>query len=670
MLCIREEDTIRLIIEFLSNRELCITQLNLERETGIYNCDFNDDLIFLRQLILDGQWNDVLEFVSPLESFESFSTKRFHFIIYKHKYIELLCIRSEAGQPYQTTIEIAIPEIIDCLDRLNRYCSNDNDRSEYNHLNSLLTIPNLQDDNELKNWNPNSWRLKCFNDILPLVERFMQSTSTASNDDGNLGKSNGQQQQQIAKNDRLMDLIFKGLLYELCLNTVMKRLQQQQQSETFEPNIFNGITHHGDNNQWKWLNLNQFFGKIPIEYLHQMIDSDDGDGRHSKIENHNHCSIAKHEKPELIASWSEMIFSAPIKPKIFPHIDVPYTRLKATDLMSKSLTASLMHHSNTKDLMTMSVCDIARFTRSTLLETGFHLKKFSNKQPINTIEQPSKTIDTESMIRSIDRLFQDNKHHHKDLPLKIKTLKHDDDDDNNGYYDQNHQMATISEKATPIDDQIDLLPLSKAPSTTAVAINLMLNPKGQDDDKTNNDNDNDDDGLMATSYLKIWQKSKLNSSTTAAASVTKKKKIIIENEKGAATTIRNNNQHQQQRFNKNTGIKHSSTTTTLAEKYRKESNKLARSSSAKSTTNKTIMSNVDRNNNSETKQHSTINAKGHMIIVDDDENLKTVNINNNIDDDDDDDKPASLTTTGKLVNKGSKNLNNNHHIEVGETCNT
>lgn len=64
---LKEEDVVKLAQEFLQNRSLHITQLCLERETGIINGCLSDDALFLRQLILDGQWEDVLEFVQPLE---------------------------------------------------------------------------------------------------------------------------------------------------------------------------------------------------------------------------------------------------------------------------------------------------------------------------------------------------------------------------------------------------------------------------------------------------------------------------------------------------------------------------------------------------------------------------------------------------------------------------
>jgi len=60
---ISESDVVRLILEFLANRELRISMLSLERETGVINGVFSDDLLFLRQLILDGQWDDAIDFV-------------------------------------------------------------------------------------------------------------------------------------------------------------------------------------------------------------------------------------------------------------------------------------------------------------------------------------------------------------------------------------------------------------------------------------------------------------------------------------------------------------------------------------------------------------------------------------------------------------------------------
>ena len=54
-LLLKEEDVIKLACEFLQNRDMHISQVTLERESGVINGNYSDDLLFLRQLILDGQ---------------------------------------------------------------------------------------------------------------------------------------------------------------------------------------------------------------------------------------------------------------------------------------------------------------------------------------------------------------------------------------------------------------------------------------------------------------------------------------------------------------------------------------------------------------------------------------------------------------------------------------
>lgn len=71
-LTVNEAEVVKLIAEFLQNRTLNISMLSVERETGIINGIFSDDMLFLRQLILDGQWDDVIDFIQPLISIEAF----------------------------------------------------------------------------------------------------------------------------------------------------------------------------------------------------------------------------------------------------------------------------------------------------------------------------------------------------------------------------------------------------------------------------------------------------------------------------------------------------------------------------------------------------------------------------------------------------------------------
>jgi hypothetical protein len=172
---IAEKDVIKLIIEFLANRDLNISMLDLERETGVINAAYSDDILFLRQLILDGQWDDALEFIQPLKQIESFNSKQFHFLIMKYQYLELLCLKSEAN-----TIDnqLSVDQLVTYLNDLRPYCPSD---EEYKKLCLLLTSSRLQDHTEYRLWNPSSGRLQCFKDILPLVNKFLTVTDTNTN---------------------------------------------------------------------------------------------------------------------------------------------------------------------------------------------------------------------------------------------------------------------------------------------------------------------------------------------------------------------------------------------------------------------------------------------------------------------------------------------------------
>lgn len=164
-LALREEDVVRLALEFLYNRELHISQLSLERETGVINGQYSDDVLFLRQLILDGQWDDVIEFIQPLEALNSFDMKHFRYTILRHKYIELLCIKSEAGTtiaPGASSVEGAVEEVVQILADLEKLAPS---KEEYSGLCLLLTLPRLADHLHYRDWNPSKARVQCFREV-------------------------------------------------------------------------------------------------------------------------------------------------------------------------------------------------------------------------------------------------------------------------------------------------------------------------------------------------------------------------------------------------------------------------------------------------------------------------------------------------------------------------
>lgn len=300
-----ETDVVRLVSEFLHNRDLNISMLSVERETGIINGEFSDDMLFLRQLILDGQWDDVIDFIQPLSSVETFNYTKFQYIIMKHKYLELLCIKSEPSvmQNYDFTVE----EVVKCLNSLESLCVS---KEDYNNLCLLLTIPKISDHPEYQNWNPSNARVKCFRDVTHLVEKYLTPMDQS--------KKNA----KTAEDDRLLQLVLKGILYESCVEYCQQRATSSEACDemTFPALLTNSGFSDADLSLISWLQHipNETFS-CPFEQKSLKFD------------------IRQLVKPTLEASWSEQILVTPIKPKLFPHSAVPNMRPRSADVMTRSL---------------------------------------------------------------------------------------------------------------------------------------------------------------------------------------------------------------------------------------------------------------------------------------------------------------------------------------------
>lgn len=331
---LREEDVVRLILEFVCSRQFHISQLSLERETGVINGIYSDDVLFLRQLILDGQWDDVMEFIQPLESVGSFNIRQFHFIVLRQKYIELLCIKSEAG--LVANVDSAVEEVVKVLGELEKYCPS---KEIYNHLCLLLTLPKLVDHADYCNWNPSSARVHCFQELYPLVEKFLPYDKQ------------DREGVQESKNDRLIHLLIKGndkfslaskrkfqnifhfpgLLYESCVEFCQRRALsggaggKDKTSLRFGPLLSSTKKFHDSD-----LSLLSWLQSIPSQTFAHPFEQKTLD-----------VDVQRLEKPALETSWTEHMLVTPIKPKMFPHSAMPFGRPRSVDIMSRSLNPSL-----------------------------------------------------------------------------------------------------------------------------------------------------------------------------------------------------------------------------------------------------------------------------------------------------------------------------------------
>ncbi|XP_033221864.1 WD repeat-containing protein 47 isoform X2 [Belonocnema kinseyi] len=380
-LTLREEDVVRLTLEFLHSRDLHISQLSLERETGVINGQFSDDVLFLRQLILDGQWDDVLEFIQPLEALPDFDMRRFTYSIMRHKYVELLCIKSEAnviGTGVNGSVDNAVEEVVKVLNDIEKVAPS---KDEYSSLCLLLTLPRLTDHLQYKDWNPSNARVQCFREVHPLVEKFLP---------GDRKSSDPSHPVTSAKNDRLIQLIIKGILYESCVNYCQAKATGSKESEQVEMSfsrLLDGSVGFSDSD----LSLLSWLQSIPPEtfavpFAQRTLNVD----------------VERLERPSLETSWTEHMLITPIKPKTFPHSAMPFTRPRsAADMMSRSLVPALEAGLGPRSpgpkntmipsaaLMALSTGDINPMSRSSF--ASFHLTGFKNNKLMNT---------------SVDRLFE------------------------------------------------------------------------------------------------------------------------------------------------------------------------------------------------------------------------------------------------------------------------
>ncbi|XP_042078674.1 WD repeat-containing protein 47 isoform X1 [Haplochromis burtoni] len=214
---IKEAEVIKLILDFLNSRKLHISMLALEKESGVINGLYSDDMLFLRQLILDGQWEEVMQFIQPLEGMDKFDKKRFRYIIFKQKFLEALCVNnamSAAEDPLN--LEITMQEAVKCLHSLEEFCPT---KEDYSKLCLLLTLPRLTHHAEFKDWNPSTARVHCFEEACAMVAEFIPA-------DRKLSEAGFR-----ASGNRLFQLLIKGILYECCVEFCQSKATGEEITE-------------------------------------------------------------------------------------------------------------------------------------------------------------------------------------------------------------------------------------------------------------------------------------------------------------------------------------------------------------------------------------------------------------------------------------------------------
>jgi len=108
--------------------------------------------------------------------------------------------------------QLSVDQLVSYLTDIRMFCPTE---EEYKKLCLLLTSARLQDHSEYRNWNPSNGRVQCFKEVYPLISKFLQVDKTTTS---------------LSQNDRLFQLIIKGLLYESCVEYCQARATASQEN--------------------------------------------------------------------------------------------------------------------------------------------------------------------------------------------------------------------------------------------------------------------------------------------------------------------------------------------------------------------------------------------------------------------------------------------------------
>ena len=82
-------DMIIMILDYLYNNNLIDSLITLENETNISLFSYNKEISFLRKLIIDGIWDEAINFLSPLKENKNFNYQLANYYIRFQEFFEL-----------------------------------------------------------------------------------------------------------------------------------------------------------------------------------------------------------------------------------------------------------------------------------------------------------------------------------------------------------------------------------------------------------------------------------------------------------------------------------------------------------------------------------------------------------------------------------------------------
>ena len=159
MKTIKKSDIILFIMDFLYNEHLDKALISLEQETNISLFNYPKELLVLRNLILEGNWNESEEIINSINqnNTNNFPYRKAIFELKKQQFLEAV-----ESEPNQNNNGGDVENLVAQLKYLQTLCPPDEFKKI---LQCLSQTPSITDQEEYKNWSPITGRLMCFDKI-------------------------------------------------------------------------------------------------------------------------------------------------------------------------------------------------------------------------------------------------------------------------------------------------------------------------------------------------------------------------------------------------------------------------------------------------------------------------------------------------------------------------
>ena len=149
-------DMIIMILDYLHNNNLIDSLITLENETNISLFSYNKEISFLRKLIIDGIWDEAINFLSPLKENKNFNYQLANYYIRFQEFFEL----SESND------DISKEKLESKLLNLKKACN----KEQFNEVVKIFQKNSIKEIENYKNWSVLTGRYNTFENIRELMK--------------------------------------------------------------------------------------------------------------------------------------------------------------------------------------------------------------------------------------------------------------------------------------------------------------------------------------------------------------------------------------------------------------------------------------------------------------------------------------------------------------------